>query len=92
MLSDLHKAVGINTKKGFGEEIFINTILGAISTPFMAIPLISAGAAHAYVATVGESYRDALLAVIEKSTDYELNDIELVSERIKAELRKRKGK
>ena len=46
--------------------------------------------AEAYVETVGEDYFDVLLAVIERSTDEELKDNDIVSKRIKNELKKRK--
>lgn len=86
MLYDLDSAVGIHTTKGFGAEIVSNVIVGIIATPFMGIPVLSSIVAQAYVQSVGENYRDALIAVIEKSTDSELANIELVSKRIREEL------
>ncbi|MDR0906785.1 MAG: GTPase domain-containing protein [Oscillospiraceae bacterium] len=92
MLYDLNETVGIHTTKGFGEDIFANVIKGLIATPLMAIPLLSTLVARGYVEGVGKAYLDALIAVIEKSTDLELKNIELMSVRIKGELsRKRKN-
>lgn len=92
MLCELDKIVGIHTTKGFEEDIFTNVIIGIIATPLMVIPLLSAAVAQAYVEQVGEDYLKALLAVIEKSSDSELADIELMSMRIKEELSKRNRK
>ena len=90
MIAALNRIVGINSTKGFAEEIFANAIVGLIATPFMAVPLLSAGVAYAYVGSVGETYLDSLMAVIERSTDEELNNNDLMAKRIRAEIRKRK--
>ena len=58
----------------------------------MAVPVVSGLVAAAYVASAGEVYLDAILEVIEKSTDDELNNIKLVSQRIKEELLKKKNR
>jgi hypothetical protein len=92
MLYKLDKIIGIHTTKGFEEYIFTNVIVGIIVTPLMVIPLCSAAAAQAYIEKAGEEYLKALIAVIEKSTDSELANIELVSARIKDELSRKKKK
>lgn len=89
MIAALNKNVGIDSTKGFASDIFANAIVGLIATPFMVIPLVSAGVAYAYVAAVGETYLDSLMMVIERSTDEELNNNHLMTERIKAEIEKR---
>ena len=91
-LSDINKIMGIKTAKGFEENIFANIDVGIIVTPFMAVPVVSGLVAAAYVASAGEVYLDAILEVIEKSTDDELNNIKLVSQRIKEELLKKKNR
>lgn len=89
MISELNKKVGIDSSKGFATDIFANAIVGLIATPFMVVPILSAGVAYAYVSAVGETYLDSLMAVIERSSDRELNNNALMAERIKAELKKR---
>ncbi len=90
MIMTLNKIVGINSTKGFASDIFANAVVGLIATPFMVVPLISAGVAYAYVSAVGETYLDSLMMVIGRSTDEELKNNDLMAERIKAEIRKRK--
>lgn len=90
MLMDLDEIVGIDSSKGFASEIFANTIVGLIATPFMAVPILSSATAYGYVASIGENYLESLMAVVEKSTDEELKNNELMAERIKTELKKRK--
>jgi GTPase SAR1 family protein len=89
MISELNSVLGINTSDGFGVEIFAYIMTGIVATPFMVIPLLSAAIARVHVETVGESYRDAVIAAIEKSSDSELLDIEKMQSRIKSELKKR---
>lgn len=90
MVSSLNKIVGINSSKGFSSDIFANAVTGIVATPFMAVPFLSAAVAYGYVAAIGESYLDSLMCVISRSTDRELRDNELMAERIKTELKKRK--
>ena len=90
MIAELHEIVGINSTKGFASDIFINVILGAFVTPFMAIPIISAAAASSYIETVGTDYLALLMNIISRSTNAELKNNELMTERIKEELQKRK--
>lgn len=90
MITALNKVVGINSTKGFASDIFANAVVGLIATPFMVVPLVSAGVAYAYVAAVGETYLDSLMTVIERSTDEDLKNNDLIAKRIKAEIKKRK--
>jgi len=43
------------------EEGYSNVAIGAIATPFMAIPVWGAIAAASYIETVGKSYLAALI-------------------------------
>ena len=90
MLTELDRIAGIDTSKGFADEVFANVLVGIVATPFMVIPLLSKFIAESYVETIGETYFDALLAVIERSTDDELKNNEKVEARIKEELEKRR--
>ncbi len=90
MVAALNKIVGIQSTKGFTDDDIVNAVVGLVATPLMIVPLLSAAAAYAYVATVGEAYLDSLMMVIERSTDEELKNNELMAERIKAEINNRK--
>lgn len=90
MLMDLNKMVGINSAKGFASDLFSNAVVGAIVTPLMAVPLLSATIATAYVKTIGDEYLESLMCVVERSSDAELKNNELMSNRIKDEIKKRK--
>lgn len=92
MLVDLNSMVGINSAKGFAEDIFVDAVMGIIATPFMTVPLLSAAVASAYISAIGDTYLDALINVIERSNDWELKNNELMSKRITEELNKRKGR
>lgn len=89
MISDLNKIVGLDNSKELAEDIFVNVIVGALVTPFMAVPVFSAVIARAYIEQSGETYLEALMGVIEKSSDYELKNNKLMVERIREELKKR---
>lgn len=91
MLIDLNGLVGINSAKSFAENIFADAIIGIIVTPFMAVPLLSAGIASAYISAVGEAYLDALISVIGLSMDWELKNNALMAKRITEELKRRKA-
>lgn len=90
MVAALNKIVGIHSTKGFTDDDIVNAVIGIVATPLMVVPLLSAAAAYAYVATVGETYLDSLMMVIERSTDEELKNNELMAERIKNEIKNRK--
>lgn len=86
MISELNNIAGFKTGGNFADEIFTNVVLGIVATPLMIVPLLSAAAASSYVSTVGESYLEAMLNAINKSSDRELRDSSLMKERIKKEL------
>jgi Predicted GTPase len=86
MIADLNKLIGLRSDKSFADEIFSDVVVGILSTPLMAIPLISAAAASAYVETTGEGYLKALLNIIYLSSDRELQDNALIKQRLTKEL------
>lgn len=86
MIADLNSAAGFQSEKGFADEKFADAVVGLIATPFLAVPLLSAAVASAYVQTVGENYLKALISVIHLSPDQELDDNELIKKRLKEEL------
>ena len=90
MVAALNKIVGINSSKGFSTDIFAHALTGIVVTPFMAVPFLSSAVAYGYVSAIGESYLDSLMMVISRSTDAELKNNDLMAERIKEELKKRK--
>ena len=69
-------------------EFLSSFVIGLLSTPLMLIPILSAGVAKSYIATSGETYRNALLTVLQSSTEQELRDIEKTVERIKNEIKR----
>jgi len=91
MISKLNSIVGIDDSKKLAEDIFASVIAGAILTPLMAVPIISAAAASAYIEAVGESYLDALMGIVEDFSAVELEDNDLMIERIQMEIKKRAG-
>ncbi len=91
MISDLTYIFGIHTVSSFAEDIFINFVVGLIATPFMVLPILSAGVATSYVQTAGEMYLEILMNVIDKSSNMDLQDNELMTRRIREELRRRKN-
>ena len=86
MITELNKVFEIITTEGFGTDIFSNVMLGIIATPLMVVPVLSAGAAYAYVGTVGESYINAIKNVAMHSPYADICNKELMAERIKREL------
>ena len=90
MLVDLNGIVGINSAQGFAADIFADAVVGVVATPFMGVPLFSAFVATAYVQSIGESYLDTLMCVIERSKDTDLKNNDLMSKRIYEELKKRR--
>ena len=91
MIVDLHKIFKISLKNSSIKEVVGDVIIGAITTPFMAIPVFSSFMASSYVRTVGEYYLKVLVVVVEISTSDDLQDNVLMERRIRDEL-KRHGK
>ena len=58
MQTEMNKIFGVGAAK---DERHSNIALGVLATPFMAVPLLGAIPAAAYVQTVGESYMKALI-------------------------------
>ena len=90
MVAELNEIVGIKGDKNLATDIFVNTIVGIIATPFLAIPIFNITVAKAYIETIGESYLKVLLDVIVHSSVRDLKNNELMSKRIKEELAKLK--
>lgn len=87
MIREINTILGI---KGMTEDYIADIIVGAIATPFMLVPGVSILTASAYVESVGETYTDALVKVIENSDAQELEDNDLMKKKIKLELNKLK--
>ena len=92
MITELDKIAGLKGDKATAEEILPNILLGLVMSAFMIVPVFSRNAAMAYIKTVGDSYLRVLLAVIDHSTDQELRNNSLITERIKGELKRLKQK
>ena len=88
MIVQLDGIFGIPTAKGWDSEIIHNVFAGIIAAPALAIPVLGAGVASAYIKSIGESYANAVAAVVSNSTLEELSDGAIVSCRVKEELQK----
>ncbi len=88
MIADINKICGL---KGFAEDYIADFVVGLIATPFMAVPLLSAAVAGGYINSIGKTYTEALIKVIEKSSDEELKNNDIVAEKVKRELSRMKG-
>ena len=88
MIVKLDKIFGIPTAKGLDSEILNDVIAGIIAAPALAIPLLGAGVASTYIKSIGESYAQAVSAVINTAAPQELSDGAFVSNRVKEELQK----
>lgn len=86
MIADLNRLAGLKSGKAFVAEIFTDVVLELIAAPFMAVPLLSAAVASAYVRTIGDAYLKALICVMHVVSDEELTDHELMKKRLKKEL------
>lgn len=60
MICDLNRLYGVNAP---AEDHIVNAMVGAVATPFMAVPLLSSLVASAYIESLGETYLKALSAV-----------------------------
>lgn len=89
MLKELNEIFKLPTSKRIDDNAFVDAIVGAIITPFMVMPIISAAAATGYVTQVGEDYLKALVTVIEKSTEDELENADLLEKRLQIALQER---
>ena len=89
MISELNVIAGIKGNKSSASDIFSNAILGVFATPFMAVPVVSAIIAKSYVETIGDNYLNDLISVVNRSTNSELQNNTLMTERIKKEIKKR---
>ena len=88
MIIKLDKIFGIPTAKGWDSEILNDVLAGVIVAPALAIPLLGAGVAATYVKSIGESYAQAVTAVVSTAAPEELSDGAFVASRVKEELQK----
>lgn len=79
MLNELNEIFGLK----ISEEIKDAALLGAIFTPLMAVPLLSRATTEAYVSTIGELYLEALMKLVDKYSNYEIEKNEVILAEIK---------
>lgn len=89
MVAELHQIYGMPSNEKFAENIFVHVVVGLIATPLMKIPLLSIAVARAYIETAGEEYCEILSEVMKESKYCELQDQQLMAERIKQQLNKK---
>ena len=87
MIHEINRLAEIPLADG-KSEFFTSSLIGALSTPLMLVPILSAGVAKSYLETCGETYRDALLSVLRSSTEQELENMEIIVERIEREIKR----
>lgn len=88
MIFDLEKIAGLDSLDS--TQTLANVVVGALMTPFMAIPIFSGLAAGGYVHAIGESGLESLISVVENSSEAELRDRETVIRKIQEEMSKKK--
>lgn len=89
MLKELNEIFDLPTSKRVDDNAFVDTFVGIMMTPFMAVPIIGSAAATVHVAQVGEDYLKALVSVIEKSTKEELTNVDHLKEQLQIALQER---
>ena len=87
MLSDINKIYGINMGQD-STSVIADVIVGLIATPFMAIPLVSRLVTEAYVEALGEQYLNAVVEMVERHSNYKIENDKLIFEEIKRNLKK----
>jgi uncharacterized protein (DUF697 family) len=88
MIARLDKIYGIPTAKGWDSEILHDILAGVVAAPALAIPLLGAVAASAYIKSVGGNYARAVEAVLDVVSQEERNDGALISQRVREELQR----
>ena len=88
MIVKLDKIFGIPTAKGWDSEILQDVVTGVIAAPALAIPVLGAGVASAYIKSIGKNYSQAVASVVSTSATQELSDGTFVKCRVKEELQK----
>ena len=74
MMNEMNKIFGLK----ISTEKIDAAVIGAIFSPLMALPLLSRATAEAYVSTIGESYLDALMKLVDKHSNYEIEKNEVI--------------
>ncbi len=90
LITDLNNLAGLKSDKSFAGEIFLNVVIGLIATPLMAVPFYSSRIASNYVREIGDNYLEALTNVINFSSDQELQEKELMKQKLVRELNRMK--
>ncbi len=88
MIAELDKIAGFSFGTNYSSEILTGVIANIVTMPMMVVPLLSIPAAQAYIESVGGSYLETLILIINDSTDKELRDSGVIKNRIKEELSK----
>jgi len=86
MIVQLNKIFGIPTDIRFGSEIFNDILTGIVMAPALAIPILGAGVANAYIKSIGEYYAKAVTTVLESISVEEIEDKNQLADKIKSEL------
>lgn len=90
MGADMIKEINSVFDLRINEEEVEAVVLGIIGAPMMAIPLLSKIAAESYIETIGENYLKALMEVVDKYANYELEKNEEILKTLKKALGRKK--
>lgn len=86
MLSEINDIYGIKMEKE-ASDVIADIVVGLVATPFMAVPLVSRLVTEAYVTALGESYLDAVVAMVENHSNYKIENSKVILEEIKRNLK-----
>ena len=89
MLADINKVYEINLEKD-ASDVIADIVIGLVATPFMAVPLLSRAVTEAYIETIGESYLSAVMSMVERYSNYKIENNKVILEEIKKNLKKDK--
>lgn len=82
MMLEMNNIFKLNIKSEKTEAIAV----GIVATPLLAIPLLSRATAEAYIRTIGESYLKALLELVQRYSNYEMEKSEDILNQIRKSL------
>ena len=90
IIKEINDLAGIKYGNVDGIEKIGPVLFSLCIAPLMMVPKYSIDVAWAYIMTLGTTYLEAVLAVIDQSTDEELANAALMEKRLKKELEKLK--
>ena len=87
---ELDSIAGINAHLP-SDDLIALLLTGAVFSGLMLIPIVGGLSALGFIGAAGEKYLEILVAVLRESAEYELQDQELMKQRLSRELQRRKN-